>query len=569
MRGNNVDAPQLADEVIPDFFSLSQDSNATFFDSIKDGSLFKLTPEDAKGSWRKPYLFHDPFAMNQAPNRHRRCNVYTYFDQKTTPTENPPATRSALEEIKNEIQLVETWALAMWAIGLNPVILGPKDAAQHPRYKEFSKSTLIPLETKNHYARFFAWLAQGGGIFSDYRVVPTTRNMANPAIQHLRMCNFQEPATFFDDSLAFLVSHARHLRPFVAELVRGRSIKDLLNHFDLMDQHEFSYYSNRNFRSVTTGLQGTDDDEAHVPASKVLSMVNSHLKQIFLNAYPGGLHVASPEAFNLSAEVVKVVGKCPENQYVNTCPPTRDALYKLKHGRSPRASACEALPCSARARGKATNAFFQDDSIQSPFLLQKSFTVATLLHPLTALKSQHPDAYLTVDHVEQQENTQTKKLSKSIFTQNAFIEEAGIIALKDNIYQHTTDTNVLWVLPEELGTNVANKQLEWDIGFRLTGDDLTHLFSRSKEFVPVDLEPLKKRIQADLALSNYRNTGSFKRGFDKPDDVMHAVKERNKADIELWKFLQKWNKNKEVSLVNIEHQLKLLRAGAKVPLLPK
>lgn len=536
--------------------------NASIIKTIQDGSLFKLSPEEAAGHWRKPYLFDDPFAMNQVPIGHKRCSIYTYFDHdvnatKTLLDKSPKKLPAALNEIQGEIELVNTWARSMWAIGLNPVILRPKDATHHPKFEEFAKSNVISAENRQANTKYFAWLASGAGIFADYRVIPTTRNLNDPAIELLRSCDFKEPLAFDDNSLSLIVSKLRDLRPFLFDVMRGHSEKELTSHFEVLNQDAFSYYSNRNFRAVTNQLRGTEEDDAPVPVARINSMVQSHLKQIFLEAFPGGIFAASPSQFALSSEVVRTLAKCPENRFVNTCPPTSSTLHLIASDNTLRTSACKPLPCSARSRGKSIKTQIIGEGIQNPYSLKKAFTVATLPHSLTLFQSENPDAELTVDYIRQQElrNPMVKSLTQHILS-SSYGDDLRLQVLKDSIYQHTFGSNVTWILLDDSNVTRSNDLLEWDLGFPLSESN-HKILDAPISAIPLNLSSINDRIINDLTGNDYQYKTS---SIYNPDEVFDALKDWHRADYELWRFLQRWRKHKEVSLVILQHQLEALQA---------
>lgn len=510
--------------------------------------------------------------MNQAPLDHQRCTIYTYFEQNLTAAKalkkDPKKQSVVLNELEGELQILGTWARAMWAIGLNPVILGPDDANRHPSYTEFSKSNVVNAETKKKNAKFFAWLSRGGGILSDYRVIPATRNQADEALQLLRSCQFKEPLAFDDESLSLIVANIKDLKPFVFDLMRGRTESDLLINFEVLNQDTFAYYSNRNFRAVTNDLKGgvhADKDAVNdrpVPAAKINGMMKTHLKQVFLDSFPAGISVSSPSQFPLSETIAKSLAECPKTSaFVNYCLPVRSTLHYLAKSQKSSSSAftfvkaCRQLPCSRSARTKTRKSHSRlSVGFANPLSAQKSFTVATLPHPWTLLSSEHPEgAELTAEMVQDHypRDPLVSQLSKSILRSEPGSTSTNLtlVALKDSVFQHTFDSNVTWLMLENKQRQVST--LEWDIGFPISDKD-DFLTSASRSFVALNFEEINKRIDNDLVGVDYQYKSNVTHT---TDAVLDAVKEFNKADYEIWRFLEKWSRNKARNLQFIQDQL--------------
>lgn len=529
--------------------------NSTIVEIIKSGSLYKLTPQDLHGKWRQPYLFDNPFAMNQTPLSNGRCPIYTYFDSESDKIKlkyqtDPIKMVLELEQRKGEVEILKTWARAMWAVGLDPIILGPSDALEHPSYREFAKSH---SHLVSQHAKYFAWIARGGGIFSDYRVIPRTRNQSDEALQLLRSCQFAQPLAFDDSSLSLLVSSAKDLRPVLVDLIRGRSEKDITNHFEVYNQESFAYYSNRNFRVVTQTLQDGSNgyklaiNDEPIPPGKINRMMTTHLKQVFLDAYPGGISVSSPKHFELSSQVAKTLSQCPTSEYLNTCPPTRSVIHFLiKNAKPSRNSknACRPLSCSSNSHSSGAHI---SNGFVNP-LTTKAYTIATMPHPLTSLTLNYPEADLTADIVRAHSprNEFIYGITNPILKSDSFGPDLRLLAIKDSIYQYSFDTSITWILLEDDLYERQSALIEWDLGLSLTED--LPLYSS----LDYNLSSINDRIVNDLAGTDYSYDVNIKY---KPDGIMDTVKSWSPADYEIWRFLHRWRLTKFKSLGIVTRQL--------------
>ncbi|OAA67276.1 hypothetical protein SPI_01852 [Niveomyces insectorum RCEF 264] len=91
-----------------------------------------------------------------------RPPIYCYYD---TTIEREPPLRDA------ESALLLTWRRAWWAQGFRPVILSSAEATNNPRYEELQRLKVTP-GAKADIMRWLAWENMGGGLLSQYLVLP-------------------------------------------------------------------------------------------------------------------------------------------------------------------------------------------------------------------------------------------------------------------------------------------------------------------------------------------------------------------------------------------------------------
>ena len=87
-------------------------------------------------------------------------------------------------------QLLEVWSTSWADAGYQPVLLSLRDAQKHPHYEAYvyalSKITLLGAGGRNQeyneycYLRYLAMATVGGGLLSDYDVMPLTGNQPPP-----------------------------------------------------------------------------------------------------------------------------------------------------------------------------------------------------------------------------------------------------------------------------------------------------------------------------------------------------------------------------------------------------
>lgn len=555
--------------------------NSSLIESIKNGSLYHLDAETAHQSWRRPYAFSDPFSMTQVPLDNGRCKIYTYFDYNTTELKakqtDPKKLEKDLEELRTEKRIVDTWARAWWALGFEPVVLNLVDARSHPRYQEFEESNVFNADLKKANAKWLAWLAAGAGIYSDYRVIPVTRDASHEAIQLLKSCSYSERMAFDDESLSLIVSDIKDTKPFLFDIMRGFTEKQLTVNFEVYQQNAFAYYSNRNFRVVSNTLKtgayaerkGLND--APVPASDVLAMMHGHLRQIFLDSYQV-IGFAGPTYDPMSKILSHFIAECPSSHLANYCPPTTSALHNLAGGKdgSRRKSfkqACKPRKCTTLStqRGLDVQSVY---GITDPS--RRIFTVAAMSHPWTHIAMQRLNTEgvnVTFDEVrESHRDSVTHLLTDTLVGSGVIGNDIRLLALKDSMSQISPVSNATWTLFE----NDVQSQIDAisrDVGFDIEFDrkvlsdvsrivsygGLTTYLRHKIEFIDNFLNSTSRVIARDLANNDY-----IEKPIDLPypeEQVVDSLKAWSAADYEAWRFLHKFNQRKDLTWKRLKAQL--------------
>lgn len=575
---------------------LSMNHNASLVKAVQQGSLYHLDEEESRQSWRRPFTFSDPFSMAQVPLDSHRCPVYTYFDHDTSAlrnaTSDPKKLARALDELKTEEKIVETWARAWWALGFNPIVLNKTDAMDHPRYDEFMSSNVFDTELKLANRKWLAWLAAGAGIYSDYRVIPVTRDATHEAVKFLKACQYKERFAFDDRSLSLIVSDIKDTKPFLFDIMRGYSEQELSVNFEVYDQDAFAYYSNRNFRTVTNTLKGgarADKlaiNDAPISAEDILIMMNAHLRQAFLDAYPNGIAFAAPSYDPMSKIIAHTLAECPKTRLAGYCPPTHSTLHNLAIGKSnthrkPFHLACRPRACSSAATANGVRVVTLDGLVQPS---RQIFTVASLVHPWTNLALKHmthngTDA--TIDDVREYPTRDelVRGLTTSLFDSEAVGPDLRLLALKDSMAQASFASNVSWIL---FDTDNATQieAVSRDIGFDLEFDEpvfgdmaraqsyggLQTYLRAEMPIIDAFLASTSAQIANDLlgtdyltpaAASSGSGSGSTAQVYE-AQPAFEATKTWNPADYEAWRFLHRLDKYKSAKWAALKTQFAVI-----------
>ncbi|KAF5119504.1 hypothetical protein DV495_002662 [Geotrichum candidum] len=550
--------------------------NETIMEAIKTGTLYELTSAEAAEPWRKPFLFDDPYSTSKAPLKfYSRPNIYTYFpfNAQAVQTEfanDKKKLKDALKEIDIEQKILETWARAMWAIGLQPVILNATDAQLHPKYKEFNSSNVLSPELKKKNIKWLAWLAAGAGIFSDYRVLPVTTNANEEAIQFLKASNFKERLAFDDHTLSLVVSNIKDTKPFLTNIMRGFSEKELLVNFEVYNQDAFAFYSNRNYRAVTNTLKGgakasrVPENDDYVDPKKILSLMQVHSRQKFTESYPDGFRVTESEYDNRLRVLLTPATFIHNNNEYSVCRPTPLAVRNLAYvnGRH-RTTFRQACTPRVGSAGRTQNNALIDSygALPPPIGGPRVFTVASFEHPYTALVQQGGE--VTVDSVrETTRDAKIRELTNAVVGSAAVGADSRLLAFKDAVYQHASVSNISWVYLEQNAQD-AITAVEWDIGFQFYPAPLLDTGLLTENYIgftsPENYRNIVDRIQNDLNSDYLDRVQSNQTRTEDP--LFDAIKIWHAADYEAWRFIKRWAGVKKASRQAVIDQLEFYKVN--------
>ena len=104
-----------------------------------------------------------------------RAPVYCYYDDTLKKTR---------EEKDAESDLLLTWRRAWWAQGFQPTIISASEAMNNPKYDELQRMK-VDANLKMDLMRWLAWETMGGGLLSQYTLLPMGSS-EDPLLTYLR-----------------------------------------------------------------------------------------------------------------------------------------------------------------------------------------------------------------------------------------------------------------------------------------------------------------------------------------------------------------------------------------------
>lgn len=495
-------------------------------DAINHSLVYQVPDKDAE--WRfvknteRRFKASDQENQYVFPSAPVRPKIYTYtelsFQQSVS---DPEATEQKLKfNLENEI--LETWKRAFYAMGFDPVVLQLSDALKHPKF-----STYIEVSDKEKkfkrmkHAKWFALASIGSGAFSDYRVIPVTRTFNTTTFNILRHTHIPKSFKFIDsDSIPIAITSASTTEKIIQLILESEDSDDkslqsrIAGEFQLYpggNQNDIAYYSDKNIKAINLGKL----DKKNIDPIYTLTLMNTHLHQIFIHSNSEGINYFDPYNIDISKKNKKSyrhpffnkfspkiktsnfqylespainlasrLAQCPSDiysEYKNLCIPTSSTLDKIKNSKTSKElqyeSICEPLACSSyyeKNLRKNVNLLSPVDYLPTPD--KNSYTIVVLPHPATVL-------YFSADEADDAQSL-VKKL-RYYLRRNGFVNmltgskdneifkkapnigaDYRITYLKDSMYQYSSVSKVLWIA-HEVDEDFFDKFIQYELGFRL------------------------------------------------------------------------------------------------------
>jgi hypothetical protein len=498
---------------------------------IKNGEIYKVDPT---GQWRtsgavlagsKPMI----------PETPPRCKIYTYFDGDVESPINI-----------NDIGMLHVWKRAWYAFGFDPIVLDKSDAERHPRFKEFQAIT-SQESYKQANRKWFAWLVNGAGILSHYKVLPmVSKGEEQDTLDFLSACKFGYPTKYRLTDMDFVHGDANEAAGIINSIIRGDSQK-LNDIFYMEEENALAYYSAWHLAQVT----GSEIPERDIPI-----LMNTHLHHSFLSRYEQGISIVDPfpeeaDVFMAPAfRLAKRLATCPENPYSDTCPPTQTYLeisQLLKQDKIPMQTAARfvcANICSADSPLK-------EASIQTISSLPKvgsgSFTVVAMPHPLTMVSIMQNDPKVTALHSRKnlKRNPYLRQLTSTYIPNESIGSQYRLLLAKDAIYQLPRISDISWFIWEDQADQMEpqDELVEWDVGFGMT----------KSSSLKMALLAAPDEVSVATVLNSARDRVLGRT----PDADKVAIEAWNMVDTEIWNFLRLWIKKRTNELSAVVFDLNL------------
>lgn len=490
--------------------------------NITEGVYFGIDPNDYP--WRS-----EPDPLDHGAPSPDRCPIYTYVDRKS--------------DYKDNGAVIEVWKRAWWAAGFDPRVLTRKDCEKHPEYDGYEDDGAMTASYKKRHRKWFAWAANGAGVYAHYQVLPMNWQDTETA-ELLRSCSFDDPILFEGMNENLAIAGPTNLDAVVRQARHSMGSSDkVLDQFDRIPQDFAIFYDKKPLKYMI------GDKDANV--QQVAEIMDAHLHQAFLARYPKGIAIVNPlRGMGISSDVADALDApakmfsqriltCPSTEYADTCPPSKENVLaaKLLLDKSvPIVGSSYAVcgnPCSKGAPEIPVTPLKSLPPRESGY-----FSLVSVPHPFVALAALNANAYVgaTEARAHQLRDEWLRILTYSYLPQSSSVGSGlRLMLARDSAFQVPTLSDSVW-FPWDAEWGFVNdvpesdEKIEWDLGFGLAKTN-----------------PAKNFTSSVLNASNARVTIND----GKKDNNVSAVENWNSYHHDLWSFVKAVHdvKNDELNTV--------------------
>ncbi|KAI0025643.1 hypothetical protein F4780DRAFT_719318 [Xylariomycetidae sp. FL0641] len=479
-------------------------------------------------NWRSPFSSSITLDENRSllPPLKERPPIYCYYD---TTVQRDAATKEA------ESALLLTWRRAWWAQGFRPIVLSAAEATNNPFYDELQRMEVEP-NFKKDMLRWLAWENMGGGLLSQYLLLP----MASPQdhlLSFLRRGEYPSLTRWEEFGDALYAGPKSVIAEAISQALRNpkkKKAKDLVeavssDTFEVDPSHDsLAYYGPKVVDELYPRVAKvvTADHAEGLHALNLL--INSHLHNTWQDSHPKGIAVLKPMPSHTSVmirpglELATRLAVCGDDSPIPaSCPPN---LPKC-------------TPCvSSHPMKISTPARYRNDTAL--------YTIGTVPHPYTlrALDAFRED--LDVGWIRREtKRDQWLYVLLQEFVGTGIPGSARVVTFKDAVAGDFATSHSIWLTGEK---EEVPQDVDWWFGFRLPGNGTDD--GKSETPVPgPERRPKPKHDPADgpepdiddltrepQLLQRAREVEKSK----EPNDVRirEAVEAWNLADTEAWRF---------------------------------
>lgn len=475
--------------------------------------------------WLNPFSSYITLNENQSvlPPLEKRSPVYTYYDWNVK--------NSA--ERESDRQLLLTWRRAWYAQGFRPVVLGPAEAENNPRYETFATlSDQISPTLKTDFLTWLAWGTMETGIMVNASAIPiasynddflVSLRMMQPSRQIIKAAH--SSALFAADRA--VVNAAIDASLNAKKLAHAKDITELVPEKLVRENktHSIAIYNPKTLRTRYASVW--KEIEKDPAAGKLLlrNLMNSHLHLNFFNEFISGIHLVHPfaEQTAVSAKplnkLASVLANCSAftTPILNSCPPNRRSC----------------VPCSPQH-------ILETKEMPEYRPYSNVFTIGLVPHPYTLATFGRESTKVNVSYIRREvpRDEYVTTVSQYLFKHGLANEENAVATLKKNIAGPAKARNlwfpVEWFPTEEGEDNLAADifdDLEWHFGFLLPRHSSPEEDKTYKALYHIDdpLWTLQYKLLAHAKKVVYK---------DEENPVKVASEAWSVRDTGLWRFVR-------------------------------
>ncbi|KAF7553357.1 hypothetical protein G7046_g7123 [Stylonectria norvegica] len=257
------------------------------------------------------------------PLKHRPV-IYCYYDATL---------KKSRDEKDAESQLLLTWRRAWWAQGFRPTILGASEAMKNPKYQELQRLEADP-DLKGDLMRWLAWESMGGGLLSQYTLLPMGPS-DDPLLSFLRRGEYPHLTRWQGLESGLLASKESEIGEAINPLMDPTKLKIFNSVMAAADDFfkvdsatkALAYYTPELLEEHYTKVAENIANGRAKGLGSLNRLINSHLQVAWQNSFLDGIEVLQPLPQHTTTMVrdalrlAHSLASCPDSPMPSSCPP--------------------------------------------------------------------------------------------------------------------------------------------------------------------------------------------------------------------------------------------------------
>ncbi|KLJ12675.1 hypothetical protein EMPG_12307 [Blastomyces silverae] len=455
-----------------------------------------------------------------------RRPVFTYYNSKS---------KKQKGEAEADRQLLLAWRRAWWAKGFRPIVLGPSEAANNPRYQAVKAKELGP-ELEEDFMKWLAWGSIDTGILVDWRCFPMAE-YDEKLFASLRRGTAPEYITRLENLGTCLFSGERgRVNDAIEAALERKNLKDATDMIDVVPDELFrvekstslAYYEPGFVARRYSPISEKINENPAVGKLALVDLINLHLQTIFQNTFNSGISVMKPfpeitsVLVNPAVKLAGLLTQCAPSMIQVTCPPNNLAC----------------TPCAKRAlRILQPSGYINNSAV---------YTIGVLPHPYTLLSLQRGSDNITVPYIRRETDRDRWLIEATKMLLGKSVDGySRVVPFKSTVAGRHGISRSLWFTVESFPANSKEStlpsetidDLDWHFGFRIPRETPREKASPQKTLME-DFpggDEAKIKTEFDLIGKARRVLKSSK----KEDKMIRNVSEAwNLADTEVWRFVR-------------------------------
>ncbi|EQL35684.1 hypothetical protein BDFG_02625 [Blastomyces dermatitidis ATCC 26199] len=487
-----------------------------------------------ESKWFSDWKWLNPFSSLVTLDENRsvlpplasRRPVFTYYNTKS---------RKQKGEAEADRQLLLTWRRAWWAKGFHPIVLGPSEAMNNPRYQAVKAKELGP-ELEEDFMKWLAWGSIDTGILVDWKCFPMAE-YDDSLFASLRRGTAPEYITRLENLGTCLFSGERgRVNDAIEAALERKNLKDATDMIDVVPDTLFRVEKSTSLAYYEPGLVARRyspisekiNENPAVGKLALVDLINLHLQTTFQNTFDSGISVMKPfpeitsVLVNPAVKLAGLLTQCAPSIIQVTCPPNNLAC----------------TPCAKNALKILQPSGYINNSAV--------YTIGVLPHPYTLLSLHRGSDNITVSYIRRETDRDTWLIEATKMLLGTSVDGySRVVPFKSIVAGRHGISRSLWFTVESFPANSKEStlpsetidDLDWHFGFRIPRETPREKDSPQKTLME-DFpggDEIKIKTEFDLIGKARRVLKSSK----KEDKMIRSVSEAwNLADTEVWRFVR-------------------------------